>query len=82
MGDNDVSIEIRNKLEAELNLFQFSVNNTFNIYNDCLDQYNRTLTKSLNENDKYFKTKKFQEIHKKAKTNSNAQVSISIMLKF
>lgn len=53
------------------------VNVTNGAYHDCINQYNDSMAKSINEIESYFKQNELINLHQQAKERSRAQVDIN-----
>lgn len=74
MDDSGISNELRNKFASQLNKIKSSTIDMFNNYIGCLDDYNKAMSKSLNECDTYLKPNQFNDIHKKSISISKLKV--------
>lgn len=74
MGDDDISGGVREKYEHDLYNFESMVNITFSIYKDCIENYNESMTRSLDEVENYLKPNELLNLHEQMENNSMSQV--------
>ena len=76
MGGDDISGGAREKYEHDLKNFEFMVNMTFGIYKDCVENYNESMTRSLDKVERYLRPNELISLHEQMKNNSRSQVKI------
>lgn len=73
MGNHDVSQGVRKNLAIDLDVIQTELMGIMDKYYKCLEQYDGSMTKSL-ENGAFYDENKLKDIHKGAKEKSVSQV--------
>lgn len=81
MGDDRISNVQRAKFERWIDDFVHELNETFILYKDCVDLYENSMNKSMEEDMMYFNETDLIEFHMDAKNESLSKVRTSFFFK-
>lgn len=80
MGDDRISNVEREKFERWIDNYVHELNETFILYKDCVDLYENSMNKSMEEDMMYFNETDLIEYHVDAKNESLSKVSFFVFL--
>lgn len=78
MGDDRISNVEREKFERWIDNYVHELNETFILYKDCVDLYENSMNKSMEEDMMYFNETDLIEYHVDAKNESLSKASFSV----
>lgn len=80
MGDDEISSGFREALELNLNEFQSNLTSTSRACDQYLDEFSKSMQKSIDENSAYYESDEFNRLFEGKKNHYINQVRIYFLL--